>query len=262
MQQAEISAALADLPLGGLRFFSTIGSTNDEALAWAAEGARDVSLVIADEQTAGRGRAGRKWSTPSGSALALSLILRPRPVERTLPARMTGLAALALVQCCRERALEAQIKWPNDVLLRGCKVAGILVESAWAGNALDAAVLGIGVNVAAAAVPPPEQLSFPATSFETELGRRVDRVKLLRDILAALLEWRSRLGTPEFVQAWEAALAFRGEQVFVGKDNERPLEGTLLGLGQDGSLCLLADGMPQIVHFGEIHLRPRNDRIG
>ena len=84
MQEWEITAALADLPLGGLRFFETTGSTNEDALEWAASGARDLSLVVADEQTAGRGRAGRKWHTPRGAALALSLILRPTAIERTL----------------------------------------------------------------------------------------------------------------------------------------------------------------------------------
>ncbi len=254
-------AALADLPLGGLRFFGTTGSTNDEALAWAAAGARDLSLVIADEQTAGRGRAGRKWHTPPGAALAMSLILRPTAIERTLPGRMTGLPALALVECCRGLGLEAQIRWPNDILLGGRKAAGILVESAWAGNQLDASVIGIGINVAQASVPPADQLSFPATSLETELGRPVDRLSVLREVLTAMLGWRSQIGTAEFIGAWEKALAFRGEQVSVGRDDETPLNGTLLGLEADGSVRLLADNMPTIVHFGEIHLRPRNDKI-
>ncbi len=254
-------AALAGIPLGGLRFLETTGSTNDEALEWASAGAHDVSLVVADEQTAGRGRAGRKWHTPRGAALAMSLILRPTAIERTLPGRIAGLPALALVQCCHGLRLEAKIKWPNDILLGGRKTAGILIESAWAGNQLDASVIGVGVNIAEGAVPPADQLSFPATSLEAELGRPVDRLSVLRDILTELIEWRSRLGTPEYIRAWEGALAFRGEQVSVGGADETPLNGTLLGLEADGSLRLLADNMPTIVHFGEIHLRPRNDKI-
>jgi BirA family biotin operon repressor/biotin-[acetyl-CoA-carboxylase] ligase len=261
MQEREILAALADLPLGGLRFFSTIGSTNDEALAWAASGARDLAVVTAEEQTAGRGQAGRKWHTPPGAALAFSVILRPTAVERTLPARMTGLAALALVQSCDSMGLRPQIKWPNDLLLSGRKAAGILVESVWAGNQLDASVLGTGVNVSQAAVPPADQLSFPATSLEAELGRAVNRVGLLRETLEALLQWRSKIGTSEFIEAWEQALAFRGEQVSVGRDGETPLTGTLMGLEPDGSLRIEADSMPTVVHFGEIHLRPRDDKI-
>jgi BirA family biotin operon repressor/biotin-[acetyl-CoA-carboxylase] ligase len=256
MDEGQLQAALAGIPLGGLRFFASIGSTNDEALAWAAEGARDLSLVVADEQTAGRGRAGRKWHTPAGSALAFSVVLRPSPLERTLPARITGLAALATIQCCEQLGLHAQIKWPNDILLGGRKAAGILVESAWMGNALDAAVVGIGVNVAVTALPPAEQLTFPATSLEGELGQALNRVEILKDILTALVAWRGRIGGAEFIQAWEDVLAFRGEQVAVGQDAEPQLKGVLLGLEPDGSLRLLADDMPTIVHFGEIHLRP------
>ena len=156
----------------------------------------------------------------------------------------------------------AQIKWPNDILVNGRKTAGILVESAWAGNVLDASVLGIGVNVATSAVPPPDQLAFPATSLEEEAGRPLERTQLLKQIVAALTSWRTRIATPDFIQAWEAALAFRGQQVLIGRDGERLLSGRLLGLETDGSLRLLSDDMPAIVHFGEIHLRPTDDRIG
>jgi len=262
MDKDEISAALADLPLGGLRFFGSIGSTNDEALAWAVEGAQDLSMVVADEQTAGRGRSGNKWHTPAGAALALSIVLRPTALERTVPGRITGLGALALFQCCADLGIEAQIKWPNDLLLNGRKAAGILVESAWAGNVLDASVLGIGLNVGQAAVPPAGQLTFPATSLEHEVGFPLERVKLLKEIVAALIAWRSQIATRDFILAWENSLAFRGEQVLIGRDGERLLNGRLLGLEPDGSLRLMADEMPTIVHFGEIHLRPTDDRIG
>ncbi len=261
MNESETKAALAGLPLGGLRFFDTTGSTNDEALAWAASGGQDLSLVVADEQTAGRGRAGRKWHTPPGAALAFSLILRPSDVERTLPARVTGLAALALVQACQRLGLKPQIKWPNDVLIGGRKVAGILAESVWAGSELDTTVVGAGVNVSEAAVPSEDRLLFPATSLERELGRPIERPALLRQILEALIEWRPKIGTPEFMEAWEKALAYRGEQVSVGRDEETPLDGKLLGLEADGSLRLLAHDRPVTIHFGEIHLRPRDDRI-
>jgi BirA family biotin operon repressor/biotin-[acetyl-CoA-carboxylase] ligase len=262
MDQNELSAALAGLPLGGLRFFPSIGSTNDEALRWSAGGAPDLSLVVADEQTAGRGRAGRRWHTPPGTALAFSLVLRPSPAESTYPARLTGLAALALVDSCGALGLQARIKWPNDVLLGGRKTAGILVESSWGAQALDAAVLGVGLNVAPAAVPPAGELSFPATSLEAELGQPIQRPQLLRDILAALLAWRSRIGSKEFLDAWEASLAYRGELVTVAQDGGQSLTGTLLGLERDGSLRLAANDKPVVVHFGEIHLRPMDDKMG
>ena len=257
MNRNEIQAALGDISLGGFRFFQSIGSTNDEALAWAAQGAPDFSLVVADEQTSGRGRSGRKWFTPPKTALAFSLILRPTADERTHPARTTGLGALALADSLQTLGLAPHIKWPNDVLLNGRKTAGILVESVWTGDTLDASILGMGVNVLAASVPPADQTLFPATSIERELGHPIERTGLLSDILAALIGWRSRLGANEFMQAWENLLAFRGEQVQVWAGNDNPLTGFLLGLESDGSLRLRDErGNPVTVQFGEIHLRP------
>lgn len=249
---------LASLPLADLRYFDSIGSTNDEALAWATEGARDFSLVVADEQTTGRGRAGRKWVTPQGTALAFSLILRPAAAEADSPSLFTGLGALSLLSVLKKRGLKPQVKWPNDVLLNGKKVAGILVESVWTGNALDTVVLGMGVNALAGSNPPDEELLFPATSVETELGRPIEREELLRDILSALMAWRPKMSTGELVKAWEENLSFRGEQVEVWQGNEEPLTGRVIGLESDGSLRLLTGKRDKIVtvQFGEIHLRP------
>ncbi len=249
---------LASLPLADLRYFDSIGSTNDEALAWATEGARDFSLVAADEQMTGRGRAGRKWVTPQGTALAFSLILRPAAAEADCPSLFTGLGALSLLSVLKKRGLKPQVKWPNDVLLNGKKVAGILVESVWTGNALDTVVLGMGVNVLAGSNPPDDELLFPATSVETELGRPIEREEFLRDILSALVAWRPKMSTGELVKAWEENLSFRGEQVEVWQGNEEPLTGRVIGLESDGSLRLLTGKRDKIVtvQFGEIHLRP------
>lgn len=246
-----------ELPLGGLRFYESIGSTNDEALAWAAQGAPDFSLVVADEQISGRGRSGRRWFTPPKTALAFSLILRPTADECAHPARITGLGALALADSLRKAGLAPQIKWPNDILLNGGKVAGILVESVWTSDTLDASVLGMGVNVLAASAPPADQTLFPATSIENELGHSIERVELISAILVSLIGWRSRLGTDEFMQAWEDALAFRGKQVQVWAGSGEPLTGSVLGLESDGSLRLRDEhGKLVTVQFGEIHLRP------
>src|SRR5262245_4824455 len=122
MNQNELKKVLSKLPLGDVRYFDSIGSTNNEALAWATNDAEDLSLVIADEQTAGRGRLDRKWFTPKGTALAFSLILCPAAEEKPYLSRMVGLAALSIVDTLQTRGLVAQIKWPNDILLNGQKV--------------------------------------------------------------------------------------------------------------------------------------------
>ncbi|HVN14943.1 MAG TPA: biotin--[acetyl-CoA-carboxylase] ligase, partial [Anaerolineales bacterium] len=200
MDERTLQAALRDLPLGGLHYFRSIGSTNDEALAWATENAPDFSLVVADEQTAGRGRAGRKWFTPPESALAFSLILRPTADEHPHLTRTVGLAALALTESLRTRFLAAQIKWPNDVLIASRKVAGILIESVWDGEEVDCIVIGMGVNIAKSSIPTRHKLNFPATSLEESLGKLPNREEILHDILSALIVWRPRLGTDKLLK--------------------------------------------------------------
>ncbi len=264
MNQQQLSKILADLQLGGLRYFDSIGSTNDEALAWAMDGAADLSLVVADEQTQGRGRLDRKWFTPKGTALAFSLILRPSAATHPHLSRTVGLAALAITESTLKHGVNVQIKWPNDILLNGRKAAGILVETVWSGNQAELLVIGIGINVMKAAVPPLETLLFPATSLEEALGYAPNREDLLHDILAGLIKWRPQMGSDEFLKAWEQKLAFRHERVQVTTGlsqniearNEEIMIGELLGLEPDGSLRLLSlDGKLEIVQFGDVSLR-------
>jgi BirA family biotin operon repressor/biotin-[acetyl-CoA-carboxylase] ligase len=257
MNQNELKKALSKFPLGDIRYFDSIGSTNNEALAWATSGAKDLSLVIADEQTAGRGRLDRKWFTPKGTALAFSLILRPTTAEKPYLTRTVGLAALAITDSLRTGGLVAQIKWPNDVLLNGRKVAGILVESVWSGEEVDCVVIGIGLNVLKEAVPSANLLLFPATSLEESVGPTVQREKVLHDILAGIFALRPHLGSDSFLASWEKALAFRGEQVQVEQGDGSLLTGKLLGLESDGSLKLSDETGKSIpVRFGDVRLRP------
>ncbi|HNK63445.1 MAG TPA: biotin--[acetyl-CoA-carboxylase] ligase [Anaerolineales bacterium] len=258
MNESSLKRSLSKLNLSGLRYFDSIGSTNDEALAWAASGAKDFSLVVADEQTQGRGRLDRKWFTPKGSALAVSLILRPGAAMRPHLSRTVGLAALSVADACRKLGLLPQIKWPNDILVNGKKLAGILVESVWSGEDVDSLVIGMGINVYKAAVPPDEYLQFPATSLEEMLGKEPPtRETILLEVLSALLTRRENLGTDALIQAWEEGLAYRGEQVKVRGGSEDPILGRLDGLESDGSLRLVDTyGKSVIVRFGDVSLRP------
>lgn len=256
MNESSLKNSLSKLNLGGLRYFDSIGSTNDEAMVWAASGAKDFSLVVADEQTQGRGRLDRKWLTPKNSALAISLILRPSPAMRPHLSRTVGLAALSLANACLKLGLVPQIKWPNDILLNGKKTAGILIESVWTGADVDSLVIGMGMNVYKASIPPLEKLQFPATCLEDELEVEPPaREELIHDILSAFLIWRENLGTDRLIKAWEDKLAFRGEQVQVR--GEAMVTGVLDGLEPDGSLRLRnSEGKSIVVNFGDVSLRP------
>ena len=260
-----LTQTLSGLAPGGLRYFEQTGSTNEEAARWAEAGALDLALVVADEQTAGRGRQGRRWFTPPGAALAFSLVLRPQPgAEAILPemlSRLTGLGAVAVVEALQqEYGLEAQIKWPNDVLLAGRKTCGILSEAHWQGERLLAVILGIGVNVTPASVPNDAALIFPATCVESVLGEPVERDHLLAAILRRLLDWRPRLMGAEFMHTWEKHLAYRGEWVtLLSGTVSQPSQKRLvqaLGLDEHGALRIrLASGDEESVLAGEVRLR-------
>ncbi|MFN8435576.1 MAG: biotin--[acetyl-CoA-carboxylase] ligase [Anaerolineales bacterium] len=257
MNESSLKKQLAKLNLGGLHYFESLGSTNDEALAWATRGAEDFSLIVADEQTQGRGRLDRKWFTPKGSAIAMSLILRPTAPMRSHLSRTVGLAALSLADACLALGLSPKIKWPNDILLDGKKAAGILVETVWSGEDADSLVVGIGINVHASAVPPAETLKFPATSLEDMLGTAPVREEVIFHVLSNMLHWREQIGTDRFIEAWEEKLAFRGEIVQIHAGGVESSYGVLDGLECDGSLRLLdKHDKSMIVRFGDVSLRP------
>jgi len=261
MDRDTISKQLAGLPIPQIRFFESIGSTNDEALRWAASGAADGCLVAAEMQTRGRGRFGRKWITRPGVSLAFSLILHPTPVEQESLGFFSPLGALAISQALEESLdLRPLIKWPNDVLLDNRKAAGILVEAEWSGETLEAVVIGIGLNITPEAVPPAEELLYPAISVEEAAGRPVNRLALLGEILRALFEWRTHLGSPLFRQEWEKRLAFIDAWVEISElvPGSKPVIGQVKGLAGDGGLVLRDEaGQLVTVAVGDMHLRPR-----
>jgi BirA family biotin operon repressor/biotin-[acetyl-CoA-carboxylase] ligase len=257
MDEQTLRKVLSDIPLGGLRVFDQLGSTNDAALAWAADGAPDLAMVYADEQKSGRGRLDRRWFTPPGAALAFSLVNRPTTEEEQSVPIFSGLGAIAVCEALGMRGLRPEIKWPNDVLLDRHKVCGVLAEAVWMGEKVDCIILGIGVNVNPESVPSSDQLNFPATCIETVLGKSVDRLPLLRDILQALLYWRSLLTKDVFPTAWDKYLAFRGEQVEIRSEAGATRTGLVKGLERDGGLRLRSgDGQDFTVQFGEVQLRP------
>jgi len=247
MKQAEFKKAIAGLPLEKSAYFASIGSTNDVVAEWAREGAKGLCLAFADEQTSGRGRAGRHWVTPPNSSLAFSLLLDLAPsFDQSLPGRVSGLGALAVCEALENlHQLAPQIKWPNDVLLEGKKVCGVLPETHWSGEHLQALILGIGINVAPSSVPILEALNFPATSVEDVLKRRA---------------WKELLETPEFKKAWEQRLAYQGVAVRLEDSQGEAVEAEVHSLDADGSLKLrMQNGDLRTFQASEIQLRPLID---
>ncbi len=259
MNEAEFNEAIAGLALEKAAFFPSIGSTNDVIAEWAGQGLQGLAMAAADEQTRGRGRAGRRWLTPAGSALAFSLLLAPgMNLDTELLGRASGLGALAVCEALEDLySLAPQIKWPNDVLLNGKKTAGILAEAHWSGERLQVLILGIGINVAADSVPPVENINFPATCVESELGDSVKTSELLRAVLDRLIKWKVQMQFPEFIQAWQSRLAYLGETVRLQTGTNGIVEAQLQGLAADGGLKLrLSSGELRTFQMGEIQINP------
>jgi BirA family biotin operon repressor/biotin-[acetyl-CoA-carboxylase] ligase len=273
MDQASLESCLADLALPATRYYPSIDSTNDEAWRWAESGAPHAALIVADEQTAGRGRFHNRWITSPGSGLAFSLILKTPPLQPQLVHLLSGLGGLAVCQALQTAyLLPAVVKWPNDVLLGVGKVAGILAEARWDGDHLQAAVIGIGINIAPESldpqVLPPAMLDFPATSVEGAVGHPINRLELLHAILIGFFSWLPRLATSAFINIWESNLAYRGEWVELssqyrsgsaGQSAGTPPDytGRLIGLTMDGAIKLMTvEGDLVTAQVGELHLRP------
>jgi BirA family biotin operon repressor/biotin-[acetyl-CoA-carboxylase] ligase len=250
----------ARLPIGGLglplHFYESIGSTNDVALELARGGSAHGTLVVADAQTRGRGRGEKRWATPAGASLALSVLLRPR-LSAAGGAWGIGVAgALAVVDAMEMEGAVAAVKWPNDVLLGGRKAAGVLVDALWEGEQLGGAVVGIGVNVLEGSAPPDDRVDFPATSLQTALGRAVDRSTLLLAILEALVRWLPRVGSGELRQSWWQRMAYREEWVSV-EDGGMERRGRLVGIDAGGGVVLRTASEETVtVGAGAGRLRP------
>ncbi len=256
---ARIEAVLKTVWLGRrVVYYPTVGSTNDEARRLARQGAPEGTLVVADYQTAGRGRLDRQWWSPSGSNLLLSLVLRPAFLAPHQAQRLVMACSLAVCDALADvTGLAAAVKWPNDVLVAAHKVCGLLAEVGLAGTALDYAVVGLGINVNAdfKADDAPACMT-PATSLKTVLGREVSRLNLLGGVLGNMEERYECLRAGELPHAeWQGRLVTLGQVVQVTMP-DRVLVGMASGVDADGALLLRqADGTLERVLAGDVTLR-------
>ncbi|MBN1579896.1 MAG: biotin--[acetyl-CoA-carboxylase] ligase [Anaerolineae bacterium] len=270
---AEIRDALATTLVGRtVHYWPTVGSTMDEARRLAEEGAPEGTVVLADEQTTGRGRLQRSWWAPSGSSLLLSLLFRPSFVPLWAQ-RLTMICSLAVCDAISEaigtevaglQATDRQVgvKWPNDVLIEGRKVCGILTELEVTSSGVRYAIVGIGINVNVEFEGAPRLMS-PATSLLIEAGRPVSRREVLVAVLTGIeRRYLALLEGQSFHQEWAERLTTLGHPVQVRGASER-WEGLAIGVDEDGALLVRTEeGSVQRVLAGDVTLRPAPDLPG
>ncbi|GIQ67588.1 biotin--[acetyl-CoA-carboxylase] ligase [Xylanibacillus composti] len=240
LQASSILAKLKTNKLGRPLFlFDQLDSTQNEAQRRLSEGAEEGSLILAEEQTAGKGRLGRSWHSPPGKGLWMSLILKPDIPFASAP-HLTLLTAVALCRCIRRLTkIEALIKWPNDLLVAGKKISGILLETRLEEERLVSVAAGIGICVNLEQADFPAELQDKATSLMLAGGEPVDREVLLVAFLEEMEHWYElylREGFAPIRTVWEALSTSLQRRVAVGG-----VEGMAVGLNEQGALLVRLD---------------------
>jgi BirA family biotin operon repressor/biotin-[acetyl-CoA-carboxylase] ligase len=236
-----------------IHFFSTCPSTNDLAKRLAREGLEEGTVVVAGEQTAGRGTKRRGWHSPPGQGLYASVILRPRRSDLSL---LPLAAGIACVEAIREATgVETALEWPNDIVRDGRKLGGILCETDFLGNTVSHSILGIGLNIGQKKRDFSPELRSTATSLRLALGREVERPTLETSLWRALDLWYSTFSRgrwEEIVRAYVAKLAFPVGSVVEIRTEEGTLRTVFRGIDLRARLILEKDGKAQTVSPAEI----------
>jgi BirA family transcriptional regulator, biotin operon repressor / biotin---[acetyl-CoA-carboxylase] ligase len=253
-----VRALLSTKRLGSaFHYFTEIASTNIHGRALAERGAAEGEIVIAESQTQGRGRLGRRWESPSCSNLYLSFVLRPKLLPRFAP-QITLTAAVALVETVAAFLVRPPvIKWPNDILVGGKKLAGILTEAACDAQRVEYVILGIGLNVNYRAATMPDELRPRATSMADLTGEDISResvlVRLIQDLDRCYGELEET-GFDALQPRWEAHFGLRGQLVRV-ELGDQVITGRALGIDREGALLVQEEhGQRRAIVSGEVIL--------
>jgi BirA family transcriptional regulator, biotin operon repressor / biotin---[acetyl-CoA-carboxylase] ligase len=251
-----VARAVAEAGIDSVpRFDESTGSTNTDLTALGGAGAPEWTVAVANEQTAGRGRLGRSWESRRGLTLPVSVLLRPRVAGSEVP--LLSLAAgVAMAEACRQAvAVEVRCKWPNDLVVGGRKLGGILTEASVEGGVVAFAVIGTGVNLLHGRDDFPEDLRLPATSVALE-GGHPDFEALLRAYLAGLRELYGEAGTglaTTAVSRYRPLCDTIGRRVRARTLGGEVLDGQAVGVGERGELLLQTEGGgTERVAFGEV----------
>lgn len=241
-------------------YMPEMASTNDLARQMARDGAPHGTLVVADTQTAGRGRRGRTWVSPPGAGLWMSILLRP-PLPPTEVTLFPLLAGVAVTQVLRQwYGMPALLKWPNDVLVAERKICGILLEMSAEADVLHHLVLGIGVNVNLVRADFPPDLQDHATSLQLEMGEPQARVPLLRRIITEIEREYIRFiseGPGCLLNQARLLSATMGKTVDVKSADSTVFTGTAIAIADDGALLVRdATGLERPFYAGDVSVRP------
>ena len=241
-----------------LLYFESIDSTNTRAKELAAQGAPHGTILLADQQTGGRGRLGRSFHSPAGSGIYMSLILRPNCPAAELM-HLTCAAAVALCDAVEDAVSQRPgIKWTNDLVLGGRKIAGILTELGFNARGLvDYAVIGIGINCTQAEADFPEEIRDMAGSLASVTGQEIDRVKIAAAMMDALYRMDQALltGKTTMLDRYRRDCITLGKEVSVVKPGEIR-HGTALDIDDEGALLVrFVDGHSEYVNSGEVSIR-------
>lgn len=221
-----------------IRHLDSVTSTNGVVKSLAEAGAEEGTIVVAEVQTGGKGRLGRGWFSPRGGVW-LSVLLRPA-IEPIDGPKLTMVAGLGCLAALAQTGVPAAMEWPNDLMIRGRKVGGILLEVTTEPGLIEYAVVGIGINLNVDEAVFPADLRGKATSVKAELGRPVDRPAFARNLLEELERWYLALKedrTDEMVSAWRDALGTIGKRVEVATLHER-FTGDAIDIDARGSLVI------------------------
>jgi len=241
----DVRAQLENGRVGGrLEFLKLTASTNADAFRLAEDGAVEGTVVLTDSQTGGKGRRGRIWSSPAGVNLYCSVVLRPAIMPHEAP-QLTFLSAVAAARAIEQTTqLSPEIKWPNDLLVSGKKVAGLLNEMSAETDGINFVILGIGVNLNMTADQFPGDLRHPATSLLLESGVRVDRSRFTATILRELDRLYADFlahGFGPVREEWQRRCNASGRQVLVNDSGTECTGGRFIGIDSDGAMLLRSD---------------------
>lgn len=254
----ELEQGLKTKTMGqSIYFYEETDTTNNRARELALEGAPEGTLVVAEKQTAGRGRRGKVWESPLGTGIWMSLVLRPQiaPAEASVLTLLCGLATAEAIEA--ETGLSAGIKWPNDILINGKKAVGILTEMDCEMSEVHFVIPGIGINVNTASFPP--EIAEIATSLYLECGKTVSRRRLVHKVLERLEEhYETFLRTGSFAAMLED---YRKHCITLGKEvhvlGREPFFAEALDITPEGELLVRRadNGKEEVVFSGEVSIR-------